>query len=278
MGCVGSSESVGHFASACPADHDEKGIGRKRALLIKMYCCTKYESSYPAAMGSALAACGEYVSKGSLVLMYALCSASMLIVNKWALLHFPVPAMVTLLQCGSTALIVVLVRATGLLKVEPVSWSVVRSFLSVPVLFALALYTSSQLLHYADAGLQILIRTTTPVVVCIADHLIMGYELPSARSAAALFGLLGGAAFYFRIETHITPAAVFWGALYFISISVEMVWVKSVINRVSDRPPCPRRAAASRRMRSARGHGGRSVASDPPLSSSAHARTARTAP
>lgn len=173
-----------------------------------------------------------HLSKGSLVLAYALCSASMLILNKWALLHFPLPAMLTLLQCAATALIVILVRTTGLLKIDTVTWAEVWSFLTVPVLFAFALYSSSQLLHYADAGLQILIRTTTPVAVCILDYLFMGYELPSKRSTAALVGLVLGAAFYFRVEAAITTAAIVWSVLYFISISIEMVWVKNILNTV----------------------------------------------
>lgn len=183
-------------------------------------------------MEEAIASCRAAFSKAYLVIGYALCSASMLLLNKWALIHFPVPATLTALQCGATALVVVVARATGALKVDPVSWTEVWNFLTVPALFALALYSSSQLLHYADAGLQILIRTTTPVAVCVADYLFMGYELPSLRSTVALFGLVGGAVFYFRVETQITPAAIFWGAFYFVSISVEMVWVKNILNQV----------------------------------------------
>jgi len=179
-----------------------------------------------------LSACLTMLSTGSLVIAYGSCSASMLLVNKWALLHFPLPAMLTFLQCAATALIVQLVRATGALSIESVEWRTVRDFITVPVLFALALYSSSQLLHFGDAGLQILIRTTTPAAVCILDFLFMGYELPSRRSAMALVGLVVGAACYFRVETAITPAAIFWGAFYFVSISVEMVWVKHVLNRV----------------------------------------------
>jgi hypothetical protein len=163
---------------------------------------------------------------------YALCSASMLIVNKWALIHFPLPAMLTFLQCGSTALVIVLARATGAQQTDAVSWGDIYRFLSVPFLFALALYSSSQLLRASDAGLQILVRTTTPVAVCIADRLFMGYELPSLRSSVALLGLVVGAAFYFRVEADITPLAIFWGALYFVSISTEMVWVKHVLDSV----------------------------------------------
>lgn len=154
-----------------------------------------------------LSSCTAYMSKGSLVLGYALCSAAMLILNKWALNHFPVPAALTFLQCAATSLIIMILRATGALEVSKVSWGEIWSFISVPTLFALALYTSSQLLQSADAGLQILIRTTTPVAVCIADYMFMGYELPSTRSAAALLGLVVGSGFYFRIEAHITTIA-----------------------------------------------------------------------
>lgn len=173
-------------------------------------------------------ACGTY----AWALGYALCSASMLILNKWALNHFPVPAALTLLQCGATALVVVLVRVAGALEVARASWAEVWSFLAVPALFALALYTSSQLLHAADAGFQILVRTTTPVAVCAADYAFMGYEPPSTRSAGALLGLVLGALFYFRVEARISPAAAFWAAAYFCSITTEMVWVKHILNRV----------------------------------------------
>jgi hypothetical protein len=180
----------------------------------------------------ALGSLGKLISRSGLVIAYAACSASMLLVNKWALLHFPLPASLTFLQLASTAAVVVLVQLAGMVTIDEVSWAQVWAFMPVPMLFALALYSSTQLLHNSDAGLQILIRTTTPALVCVGDYLFMGYDLPSMRSMAALVGLMVGAAFYFRIETAISSSAIFWGCFYLVSISVEMVCVKSVLNHV----------------------------------------------
>jgi hypothetical protein len=68
--------------------------------------------------------------------------------------------------------------------------------------------------------------------VCVGNYLFMGYDLPSVRSMTALVGLMVGAAFYFRIEDPISSSAAFWGCVYLVSISVEMVCVKSVLNHV----------------------------------------------
>lgn len=165
-----------------------------------------------------------------LVLAYAVCSACTIVANRWALAAFPLPAMLTLVQSAAAAAVVALVRRS--LGVGRASWADVRSFLPVPALFALVLYSSSQLLHHADEGMLSLLRTATPIAVCACDHLFAGYELPSARSAAALVAPVLGAACYFRVASAPTAAVAGWGLVYYASLSLEMVCVKRTFERV----------------------------------------------
>lgn len=189
-------------------------------------------------MSSKDKACKEDSAPSSRVLLwatmaiYGVCSASMLILNKWALLWLPLPATLTFLQCAITVAVVLLGRATGAVRVETVSRAELRLFITAPFATAACLYTSNHLLKFSNAGLQILVRSTTPIAVCLMDYLVMGYERPSLRSIAVLVGLIVGAVGYFKVESKVLLPTIVWACLYWLATVFASIWIKHVVGNV----------------------------------------------
>lgn len=189
---------------------------------------------------------GEYVSSLSVcagvsastvvaALSYALASSSMLVLNKLALLHFPLPGTLMSIQCASTAVFVLFLQGVGAVERERTSWKDVLNFFGVPALYTAALFSSTSLLLFSNAETQIIIRTSTPAAVALLDWALMGYRMPDARSFLILIGLICATTIFFKLERGIgalEPAALAWGWVYFISITAEMVLVKFIMNKV----------------------------------------------
>ncbi|CAI5460986.1 unnamed protein product [Closterium sp. Yama58-4] len=147
------------------------------------------------------------------VIGYALSSSLLAIVNKY-------------LVCTIVTL------GLGRLKVlehDSLSLEKIVKFLPAAATFYVAIWTNTQLLKHANIETFIVFRSSTPLLVAIADSVFMGRSWPSGLTFLSLLTIFGGAVGYVFFDTGFTVTAYAWAWAYLIVITFEMVYIKSVV-------------------------------------------------
>jgi len=160
--------------------------------------------------------------------MYAACSSTLSIVNKWALLALPFPGVVTACQFLTTALTVSFLGRAGLIDVEPLRKDKLLAMAPINVVFYMAIFTNGQVLKYSTVETFIAFRSLTPLLVAALDTLVRGEPRPTARTASCLACIAAGAAAYARDDGAYSARGYGWGAVYLTVIVTEMVYAKHV--------------------------------------------------
>ena len=75
---------------------------------------------------------------------YCFSSAFLAIVNKWALMLFPFPSILTFLQYSSSAIAVTILGHFGVLERVRLDWQKARQFTPAVVLFCVSIFTNSK--------------------------------------------------------------------------------------------------------------------------------------
>jgi hypothetical protein len=78
---------------------------------------------------------GYEMRTACIVVAYVLLSSMMLIANKAAIRAVKAPALLLAAQVASSVIIIRLLGVTGVLKVEPLKWSIMRRIWLVPTSF-----------------------------------------------------------------------------------------------------------------------------------------------
>jgi len=163
-----------------------------------------------------------------LVCMYATCSSTLSIVNKWALLYLPFPGLVTACQFATTAAFVWAAGKAGYIDVEGLRAPKIRAMAPINVVFYLAIFTNGQVLKHATVETFIAFRSLTPLLVSLLDTVVRGEPAPSRRTLGCLCAIALGAASYARDDAHFTVRGYAWGCVYLAIIVTEMVYAKHV--------------------------------------------------
>mmetsp|Transcript_22387 Transcript_22387/g.26978 ORF Transcript_22387/g.26978 Transcript_22387/m.26978 type:complete len:328 (+) Transcript_22387:238-1221(+) len=166
------------------------------------------------------------------ICFYALCSSSMLVVNKLAVHFLPAPAIVLFFQLFSSALAVKLFAVVGWVKADELEWTKVKPFMIVAIAFLGAIFTNMKTLQYANVETFIVFRSSTPILIAILDYMFLGRELPTPRSWASLVGILCGAIAYVMTDSGFEVRAYAWVAAWFIVFAFDQVFIKYVCDTV----------------------------------------------
>ena len=166
------------------------------------------------------------------IAMYSLCSASLLLINKFAVEALPSVSFVLTAQFVSSVLVVKVCGALGYLEVDALEWSKVKGFFGVAFLFSCCLFTNVKALQYCNVETVIVARACSPIAVAIADFYFLGQMLPNARSWCSLIVIVAGAVAYVSFEDGMKIESISWVIAYFASIVSEMVYVKYVIDKI----------------------------------------------
>lgn len=166
----------------------------------------------------------------TVVLGYALCSSLLAVINKYAVTYFPYPALLTALQYLTSVIGVVVAGWTGVISHDKFVWVTARRFFPAAFVFYLAIFANTNLLKHANVDTFIVFRSTTPLLVAIADTLFRNQPLPSGWTFASLFVILGGAVGYVATDSQFTITAYSWAFTYLIVICTEMVYVKKMVD------------------------------------------------
>lgn len=168
----------------------------------------------------------------SVVAGYALCSSLLSVINKYAITYFPYPALLTALQYLTSVIGVVVAGRTGVISHNKFVWETARKFFPAALVFYLAIFTNTNLLKHANVDTFIVFRSTTPLLVAVADTVFRKQPLPSSWTFASLFVILGGAVCYVITDSQFSVTAYSWAVAYLVVICTEMVYVKKMVTDI----------------------------------------------
>jgi len=163
---------------------------------------------------------------------YMLCSATLLISNKYAIHKLPAPSFVLFSQLAGTAIVVKTAQALGYIKCDALEKSKAIKFLPVALIFLSTIFLNIKSLQYANVETFMVFRFSTPLCISVADYLFLGRQLPSPRSWACLLALLVGAMGYARSDSSFGVKGYAFCALWYGVFCLDQIYLKHVVNTV----------------------------------------------
>ena len=166
------------------------------------------------------------------VALYATCSSSLSIVNKWAILALPYPGIVTACQFFSTALSVYGLGQVGILKVEGLSYEKLVKMAPINLVFYAAIFTNGKVLQYSTVETFIAFRSLTPLLVSVLDTVVRKEPAPSCRTLTCLFAIAAAAGSYAYDDANFSVQGYTWACIYLTIIVTEMVYAKHITSTI----------------------------------------------
>jgi GDP-mannose transporter len=163
---------------------------------------------------------------------YAVCSSLMLVVNKVAVHTLPSPAFVLFAQLLTSAAAVWVAGALGWIVVDKLEFKKALAFMPVAAAFLGAIFTNIKTLQYANVETFIVFRSSTPILVSVADYLFLGRELPNRSSWLSLLGLLFGAFLYVFTDDGYQVHGYFWVCVWYVVFCFDQIYIKHAVDTV----------------------------------------------
>lgn len=163
---------------------------------------------------------------------YMLCSATLLIANKYAVYKVAAPSFILFSQLMGTALVVKAFSAMGKIECDPLEKKKVQQFIPVALIFVATIFANMKSLQYANVETFMVFRFSTPLVVSIADYLFLGRKLPCPRSWACLFALLVGAFAYATTDSAFHVKGYTFCAIWYCIFCLDQIYLKHITNTV----------------------------------------------
>jgi len=174
------------------------------------------------------------------VIFYTFCSSFMLVANKLALYFNPVPAMTVCVQVIATVGFILILRATGCSEVDDFDWPRVKVFLPYTISFVLVLYSNGKAIESSNIETVIVFRAGTPLIVSALDYFLLGREIPSKQSLAALAGMAVSVVGYAYTDSEFAVngiSAYGWVTVYVLAVVYETVYGKKICQGVKFNAP-----------------------------------------
>ena len=178
---------------------------------------------------------GGAVETTSAVLFYCVCSAGMLLVNKLAVHHVPLPALVTASQFVFASSIVYSCKVFGMLEMDDFEWDKAKYFLIYVLSFSIGTYLNMKVLSMANVETVIVFRSCAPIAVAGFDYIFYNRAFPSLRSCAALLLVTAGAISYILHdrEFHVNGLAAYtWAMLWWVVLVFQLTYGKFLVTGI----------------------------------------------
>lgn len=160
------------------------------------------------------------------------CSATLLIANKYAVYKVSAPSFILFAQLMGTALVVKAFAAAGAIQCDALEKSKVIKFAPVALIFLSTIFTNMKSLQYANVETFMVFRFSTPLVISVADYLFLGRQLPSRRSWSCLAALLVGAFGYASTDSSFVVKGYAFCALWYCIFCLDQIYLKHVVDSV----------------------------------------------
>jgi GDP-mannose transporter len=163
---------------------------------------------------------------------YMLCSATLLISNKYAIYKVAAPSFILFSQLMGTAVVVKAFAAMGKIECDALEKKKSKQFLPVALIFLATIFSNMKSLQYANVETFMVFRFSTPLVVSIADYMFLGRKLPCPRSWACLFALLVGAVGYALTDSAFEVKGYTFCAVWYCIFCLDQIYLKHITNTV----------------------------------------------
>eukprot|EP00322_Chrysochromulina_rotalis_P028641 CAMPEP_0115863430 /NCGR_PEP_ID=MMETSP0287-20121206/18685_1 /TAXON_ID=412157 /ORGANISM="Chrysochromulina rotalis, Strain UIO044" /LENGTH=318 /DNA_ID=CAMNT_0003317877 /DNA_START=45 /DNA_END=1001 /DNA_ORIENTATION=- len=159
----------------------------------------------------------------------------MLLVNKLAVHHLPMPAFVTSCQFSSCAAIVYACKLAGVLEMDDFEWSKAKYYIVYVLSFSIGTWTNMKVLSMANVETVIVFRSCTPLAVCFFDYLFYNRAVPSFRSCCSLLLITMGAAAYILTDREFQVngwSAYYWVMVWWVVLVFQLTYGKFLVTGI----------------------------------------------
>eukprot|EP00929_Paragymnodinium_shiwhaense_P064923 TRINITY_DN325_c0_g1_i2.p1 TRINITY_DN325_c0_g1~~TRINITY_DN325_c0_g1_i2.p1 ORF type:complete len:343 (-),score=84.07 TRINITY_DN325_c0_g1_i2:387-1415(-) len=167
------------------------------------------------------------------VALYAFCSSTLLVINKVSVHLIPDPSFVLFCQFLASS---VAVRSIKVIypdtDIEFLKWEKAKPFFAATLIFYICLFTNTAALKHVNVETVIVVRSCSPIAVALLEKVTLGKDLPNIYGCGALLVLAGGATLYVLTDDGFQVQGYMWLAAYFVSIVIEMVFVKFIVETI----------------------------------------------
>jgi hypothetical protein len=111
------------------------------------------------------------------VILYSLCSGTLVLINKLTLHFIPLPSLVVTVQIWATLLFIYGAYSMGIMAIDKLSWTFMKPYLIYNVLFAFGIYANMRSLSSSNVETVIVFRSLSPLIVSFLDWLFLGREV-----------------------------------------------------------------------------------------------------
>lgn len=164
------------------------------------------------------------------IVSYSICSSTLLLANKAAVLYLPRPSVVSLVQVLVSLLIMKGFSLAGV-KIDSLEWRKVKHYLVYVLAFTVSRYANMKALERSNVETVIVFRACAPLAVSFIEYYFMGRAFPSLKSLLSLFIVCVGAIFYCISDSEFSLhglSAYSWVSLYFLLLTFEMTYCKTL--------------------------------------------------
>jgi GDP-mannose transporter len=166
---------------------------------------------------------------------YSLCSSTLLLANKMAIVYLPSPSAISFLQICFATVTVLAIQRYGRDHVDGFEWEKVKAYAWYIVIFVTAIYTNMKALEVSNVETVIVFRACSPIAVAMVEYQWMGRGFPSLRSCASLSVVALGAVLYCLSDSQLALDGIqsyAWVLVYFVLITIEMTYGKKLTSTV----------------------------------------------
>jgi hypothetical protein len=111
------------------------------------------------------------------VVLYSLCSGSLVLINKLTLHFIPLPSLVVTVQIWATLFFIYGCNFIGIISVDTLNWKFMKPYLLYTMMFALGIYANMRSLSTSNVETVIVFRSLSPLIVSFLDWKFLGREV-----------------------------------------------------------------------------------------------------
>ena len=170
------------------------------------------------------------------IVLYSLCSSTMLVINKLAVSTNGLPTVVSGAQLAGSALVVTCMEVGGMRVLGPFERKRILPFGAYTTMFAMGLFSNMKALMRTNVGAGISARCCLPLIVWLIEWAFMNRSFPNVRSIVSLMGVVFAASVYISNDTGVSidgSAGMFWLLVWWLLLAVQMTYGKHLTENIS---------------------------------------------
>ena len=163
------------------------------------------------------------------LLLYCISGSLLTLVNKLAIVAFPFPNMLLILQNGVTVILLMISFVYASKAIPALSIPILKVWIPVVLLFVSMLISSLLALVYVSVPTVIVIRNLSTLSVAVLEYFLLNATI-DYLSVATLFGMLFGAVFYAIHDMTFSIPGYACLLANVVGTSCYQIYIKKIVN------------------------------------------------